>query len=292
LPFSPYLAAHRVDPIDPAMAKAQRAILAKITQLERGAIGRGITNDEAATMRGYVDSMRVTCATARNEHLAHPLGIALTCEIIRRPEYDAGIEYSLLHRQIYGRLRDDVEAAFTAELGPEALALARGVGRTSRPQPPTSMFRELVGGAEQPPFTRPSPEEYEKNRRAIGRRYAKAYAILRADFWIHSVIDGALILGHEAKYLYVGDPRTADDQLRRKALQSGLRLLAEHFGYDRAERQGRAPAAPGMNGTENGVDPPRQRRRGLPVMFSSATDDRPADADVSAAVSRLRKSPI
>jgi len=46
------------------------------------------------------------------------------------------------------------------------------------------------------------------------------------------------------------------------------------------------------NGATNGADPPRQRRRGLDVVFSPATDARPDEADVAAAVTRLRKSPI
>jgi hypothetical protein len=247
------------------MAQAQRLLVDKFTLLERYiAIRAPIPEKLRAeiddigiekTLRRCTEAMKSACSAAKSEHLSHPLGIALACEIIGRPEYEAGIEYALLYRQVYGRLRADVEAAFTAELGPEALALALGVGRTSGPQPPTSMFRELIGGAETPPFVKLTPEESEKQRRALGKRWARAYAVLKADFWVHSVIDGALVAGHKAKYLYAGPPLTPDHHMRRKAFQAGLERLSAHFGYDRADRGKGSPAA-------NGAAPPRQRRRG------------------------------
>jgi hypothetical protein len=110
--------------------------------------------------------------------------------------------------------------------------------------------------------------------------------VLKADFWIHSVVEGGLIHGHEAKYLYADPPLTPDHHMRRKAFRTGLEWLAAHFGYDRAERRGSSPAPPIANG--NGVDQPRRRTRGLPVMFNPATDDRPEAAEVTAAVIRLR----
>jgi hypothetical protein len=83
----------------------------------------------------------------------------------------------------------------------------------------------------------------------------------------------------------------------RSALRIGLKALVAEFHLDEdrpreTPQDERISAAPGANGAANGADPPRQRRRGLDVVFSPATDARPDEADVAAAVTRLRKSPI
>ena len=147
------------------------------------------------------------------------------------------------------------------------------------------MFRELIGGAETPPFVRLSPEEQEKNRRAIGKRYARARAVLAADFWIHSVVDGALILGHEAKLLIrraPAYPRSCN--AAQSPLQKGLEALAQHFGYDKGDRRQGPPAAPSEAAATT-----RTRRPGLEVVFHpQGAEGRPDPADVTEAVASLR----
>jgi hypothetical protein len=53
---------------------------------------------------------------------------------------------------------------------------------------------------------------------------------------------------------------------------------------DRAERRQSAPAAP-----VEAAEPPRQRRRGLDVVFHPEVEERPDQADVAEAVARIRK---
>jgi hypothetical protein len=130
-------------------------------------------------------------------------------------------------------------------------------------------------------------------REGIGKRYARAYAVLKADFWIHAVVDDVCIQGHTSAFLRNGGgpALTPDDHMRRTALKKGLGLLAAHFGYDRPDRRQSAPAASygaAANGTV--ATSTRKPRRGLDVMFSPETEGRPDAADVAEAVDRLRSS--
>jgi hypothetical protein len=105
---------------------------------------------------------------------------------------------------------------------------------------------------------------------------------LKQDFWVHAVVDGATILGHECKYLHAGAPRSADELLRRLALQKGLGWLVVSFGYDKPDRRQGTPASPKTAAARN-------RRPGLEVYFNEQ-DGRPDPADVAEAVARLSKS--
>jgi hypothetical protein len=105
----------------------------------------------------------------------------------------------------------------------------------------------------------------------------------RSDFWVHAVVDSVVILGHISDFPRNGGRvLTADDHMRRSALVKGLGRLSAHFGDSKPDRRQGTPAAP------SGAAAPPRTVRGLPVMFSPETDDRPEAADVTEAVTRLR----
>lgn len=285
LPFSGYLAAHRVRPVDPDAADEQLRRLDKITQIERRAAGRGYTNDETETLRRDFDGMKTACASARDQNLSFPLGIAYACGLVDQAQYDAGLEYARLYRLVYGRLRDDIEAALDTAFGPAAFDMLLEVGRVSSPAPPASHFRELVA-SEPSQHESLSPEDYQERREAIGHRYAKALLVLKADFWVHAVVDGVIILGHTSPFLHNGVTLSADDHMRKAALKKGVRLLAEHFGYDKPDRrqEARAGSSVAPQGSPNGA---RRVREGLDIFFGPERDGRPSPAAVSDATRRL-----
>jgi hypothetical protein len=265
------------------MAAAQLHLLDKITQLERYIAVRGLIPEALAaeideigiekTLRRCVDSIRTVCAAAAKDvNLSYPLGIAHASGLI-------GPEYARLYRLVYGRLRDDIEAALDIEFGPAAFDQLLEVGRVSAPMPPASNFRSIIAGDPGQYVPPADIDKYQERREALGNRYAKAYLVLKADFWVHAVVDGVVILGHASEFLRTGGRIfSADDHMRRSALKKGLELLAEHFGYDRTNRR------QGKRAATNGSAAPSSSRtgRGLPVMFSPQTDHRSAPADVSA----------
>ncbi len=287
LPYSAYLAAHRLRSLDPEAADEQLRVLDKVTQLERRAAGRDLTQAEAATQRRDFDSMKLACAAARDQNLSFPLGIAYACKFVDQAEYDAGLEYARLYRLVWGRLRDDIEVALDTAFGPAAFDMLLEVGRVSAPAPPASHFRSLV--ASEPNQHEPlSPEDYQERREAVGHRYARAHLVLKADFWVHAVVDGVVILGNASAFLRNGVVLTADDIMRKTALKKGLGWLAQHFGYDRPDRR-RQDRSSGPQASTHG---PRRPGRGLDIIFGAERDGRPSAAAVSGAVNRLLgKSP-
>jgi len=188
-------------------------------------------------------------------------------------------------------MRDDIEVALDTAFGPPRSTCCSRVGRVSAPPPPVSHFRSLV--ASEPSQYEPlSPEDYQERREAVGHRYAKAHLVLKADFWVHAVVDGVVILGNTSAFLRNGGRiLTADDQMRRAALQKGLGWLSQHFGYDKADRHRDNPhpgstAAP--QATSYGT---RRAGRRLDILFSPERDGRPSDAAVSDATGRLLGKP-
>lgn len=288
LPYQPYLAAHRLRPVDPDAADEQ----------------------SRATQRGDFNSMKTGCAAARDQNLSFPLGIAyelgvrarqellsnLITEVeynarflITKHEYDAGLEYARLYRLVYGGLRDDIEAALDAAFpGDAVFDLLLGVGRVSAPAQPVSHLRSLV--ASEPSQHEPlSPEDYQERRESVGHRYAKAYLVLKADYWVHTVVDSVVILGNTSAFLRNGDRiLTPDEHQRRTALKKGLGWLSVHFGYEKPVRRPQdRPCGP--QASPHGA---RRVRRGLDIIFGPERDGRPAAEAVSAATDRLLgKSP-
>jgi hypothetical protein len=124
-------------------------------------------------------------------------------------------------------------------------------------------------------------ENYQERREALGNRYAKAYLVLRADSWVHAVVDGALLLGHEVKYLHTGPARSADHKMRRRALKKGLGWLSEHFRIGGEARQRRRAGRQAQRMVQRPPTPARPRG-GVPSARS------PDPAAVTAAATRLR----
>jgi hypothetical protein len=242
-----YLAAHRLRPVDPERSETQLRILQLSGDLERRIGRRPATSDELATLQGYAESMHSTSVAAKNPNLSFPLGIAHECGFITDGELEAGKHYARLYRAVWGRLRDDIEAA----LGPEDFGLLLSTGKVASPAPPSSHFRALVAGD---PSQRQalSPEDW-KRRQTAAHRFGRANAILKADMWVHAVVEGVVISGNHQPFLHTRRTETADDYMRWKALKMGLAALAEHFGFDKMDEKRSADGPrPGSSSSPDG----------------------------------------
>ena len=167
--------------------------------------------------------------------------------VITDGELEAGKHYARLYRAVWGRLRDDIEAA----LGPEDFGLLLSTGKVASPAPPSSHFRALVAGD---PSHRQalSPEDW-KRRQTAAHRFGRANAILKADMWVHAVVEGVVISGNHQPFLHTRRTETADDYMRCRALKKGLAALAEHFGFDKMDEKRSADGPrPGSSSSPDG----------------------------------------
>ncbi len=158
--------------------------------------------------------------------------------------------YAALHRQVWGKLPADIEAALLKDYGPDAFNLLLELGRVRGPAPPASHFRKLVGETPRP-TGETDPAEYLKRRLRHADRFGAARAILYGRTGEYqrrgAVVENVVIWAIEPAFLRTGEVRTArivDEQI---AFVSGLRALAEHYQlFDRRERDDR----PGGKGGE------------------------------------------
>jgi len=185
----------------------------------------------------------VLCSTsrARNPNLTYLPGIAFERGLLAFTDaageahdghelLQAGDIYVGLHRQVWGRLTEDIERALTSRYGPDAFDLLLEVGRVSAPAPPSSHFRQLVAGTPVP-LSAADPDERERRRLRLADRYGEARAVLtRVSLTALLIVENVVIEGIEPSFLRAGQVRTANSIEAQEAFVAGLRALAEHFG--------------------------------------------------------------
>jgi hypothetical protein len=233
-------AAHRMMLLDPRAAEKLRSL--------------SLLSPEAQDI-----VLAVAQTASKNFHLSHLTGRAFARGLFRwkndRNEEHEGVEllqagdvYAALHRQVWGKLPADIEAALVERYGHDAFNLLLEVGRVRGPSPPASHFRKLVGETPAPPGET-DPAEYLTRRLRQADRFGAGRAALygrTGEFQRRgAVVENIVIWAIEPTFLRVGEMRTARSVDDQGAFVSGLRALAEHFElFDRRER-GDRPAKGG-----------------------------------------------
>jgi hypothetical protein len=199
------------------------------------------------------EQVDLTVQRAKNPNLSYPVGIAFELGLFRfsngqgshdgRELMQAADLYAGLHRQVWGRLTDDIEHALADNYGPAngsggGIDLLLEVGRVKAPAPPASFFRQLVAGTPTPPGET-DPEEYRRRRLRLADRYSAARAVLQRDLLGLNIVEAVVIEGRMLSFLQAGRTLTARGLEDRDALVTGLKALAEHFDLfdDRRDRR-------------------------------------------------------
>jgi hypothetical protein len=235
-PLNPYAISQRLRLIDPPIFK-QIQLIARVP--------------EKARTREEHDILLVNASRARNPNLGYPVGIAFERGLFRftdpsgethdgRELLQAADIYAGLHRQVWGRLTDDIEAALDDRYGPGAFDLLLEVGRVNAPAPPATHFRQLVAGTAAP-VGDPDPEEYQRKRLRLADRYGAARALLnKTGLRVLLVVENVVIEGITPAFLRPGHTPTAGSVQDREAFVAGLKALAEHFGLFDPKARNRA----------------------------------------------------
>jgi hypothetical protein len=247
---NPFLLAQRLRVVDPGLAEAFLALACR---------------PEAARSQEEQAIVVLGTQRAHNPNLAYPPGIAYERGLFRNTDaagethdgrelLQAADIYVGLHRSVWGKLSDDIEADITRRWGPRAFELLLEVGRVNAPAPPASHFRQLVAGTPAP-LTDPDPDQYLRRRLRLADRYAAARTVLlQLSLLSLHVVEAIAIEGRTLGFLKAGTPRTASSVRDEQAFVAGLKALADHFGLiERAkqrirttrERDELAPAAAG-----------------------------------------------
>ena len=166
-----------------------------------------------------------------------------------RELHDAADIYAGLHRQVWGRLDDDIESAITRRWGHRAFELLLEVGDVKAPAAPASHFRQLVAGTASPPGES-DPGKYLLKRQRLADRYGEAREQLtRTSLTALLIVENVVIEGMKPCFLCApGTPLTARSIELQEAFVAGLKALADHFGlFDHREtRRQRAARGEGV----------------------------------------------
>lgn len=137
--------------------------------------------------------------------------------------------YAGLHRQVWGKLSDDIEKDL-ARRHPAGLAALLENGPIRSPPRTASQFRQWV--PENPvPADDLDPDEDRARRLKYADRYAAAReTLLRAGLTSLHIVEHVVIDGIKPYFLRPGAVRTARNLEDEKALLAGLKALADHFG--------------------------------------------------------------
>lgn len=226
--INPYRDRHRIETVDAALSSQMLLICCRPAD---------------AWSREERDIMLSSASTARDPDLAYLPGIALKRGLFQfldaegrshdgRELRQAADIYAGLHRQVWGRLTDDIEQALNSYYGPGAFELLLEVGRVNAPAPPATHFRQLVSGT--PAGTSQAelvPEEYERRRLRLADRYGQARAELaKARPRAVAIVENVVIWAIEPDFMRLGATPTARSQDDQQIFVAGLKRLAEHFG--------------------------------------------------------------
>lgn len=207
---------------------------ARVDRVSAARTLRILITPETARTRQEQDIVLATVARARDPMLGWEVGVAFKKGLFSDVDGDgrellqAADIYAALHRQVWGQLPKDIEAAIHKRYGSDAFNILLSMGRIHAPAPPASHFRKLVGETPAPPGES-DPAEQLKRRLRQADRYAKARAVL-SDRGLHAmlVIENIVVEGIEFGFLDRAD-WTAHTHADQDAFVSGLRALAEHF---------------------------------------------------------------
>ena len=185
---------------------------------------------------------------AHNPNLGYPPGIAYEKGLFRSTDSSGQVRdgrellqaadiYVTLHRTVWGKLTQDIEADITRRWGSRAFELLLEVGRVNAPAPPASHFRQLVAGTPAP-VSDPDPEQYLRRRLRVADRYGAARAcLMQVGLLALHIVEDVAIEGRTLGFLQAGTTRTATTVRDEQAFISGLKALADHFGL--FEQRGR-----------------------------------------------------